>query len=82
MRLVGKPNYLTMTRPYIPFSVGVVNVFINSPCDSNWNDVVWKGHLGNDLFISREAIPTLLYIQIQIGKMMLLIEDQHQVIVF
>lgn len=82
MRLVGKPNYLTMTRPYISFSVGVVNLFINSPCDSNWNVVVRKGHLGNDLFISTEAIPTLLYIQMQIGKMMLLIEDQHQVIVF
>ena len=43
---------------------------------------ILKGHLGNDLFFSTEALPKLLDIQMQIGKMMLIIQDQHQVIVF
>jgi hypothetical protein len=43
---------------------------------------ILKGHLGNDLFITTEAIPILLDIQLQIGKMMLMTDDQHQVIVF
>jgi len=41
-RLVGKLNYLTMTRPDILFDGSVVTVsqFLNSPCDSHWNFVV------------------------------------------
>jgi len=39
-RLVGKLNYLTMTRPDISFVVSVVSQFLNSPCDSHWNVVV------------------------------------------
>ncbi|CAJ2657775.1 unnamed protein product [Trifolium pratense] len=39
-RLVGKLNYLTLTRPDILFPVSVVSQFLNSPCDSHWNAVV------------------------------------------
>ena len=34
-RLVGKLNYLTITRPDISFLVSVVSQFLQSPCDSH-----------------------------------------------
>ena len=34
-RLVGKLNYITITRPDIYFPVSVVNQFLQSPCDSH-----------------------------------------------
>ena len=34
-RLVGKLNYLTITRPDISFPVSVVIQFLQSPCDSH-----------------------------------------------
>uniref|UniRef100_F6GZU0 Protein kinase domain-containing protein n=1 Tax=Vitis vinifera TaxID=29760 RepID=F6GZU0_VITVI len=39
-RLVGKLNYLTITRPNISFSVSVVSQFLQSPCDSHWDAVI------------------------------------------
>ena len=39
-RLVGKLNYLTITRPDISFPVRVVSLFLQSPCDSHWDVVV------------------------------------------
>ena len=39
-RLVGKLNYLTITRPDISFPVSVVSQFLQSLCDSHWNAVV------------------------------------------
>ncbi|RVX19446.1 Retrovirus-related Pol polyprotein from transposon RE2 [Vitis vinifera] len=36
-RLVGKLNYLTITRPDISFPVSVVSQFLQSPCDSHWD---------------------------------------------
>ena len=39
-RLVGKLNYLTLTRPDISFPVSVVSQFLNSPCVNHWNAVV------------------------------------------
>jgi hypothetical protein len=36
-RLVGKLNYLTVTRPDITFAVSVVSQFLNAPCDDHWN---------------------------------------------
>ena len=39
-RLIGKLNYLTITRPDISFPVSVVSQFLQSPCDSHWDAVV------------------------------------------
>ena len=39
-RLVGKLNYLTITRPDISFLVSVVSQFLHSPCDSHWDVVI------------------------------------------
>ena len=39
-QLVGKLNYLTITRPDISFPVSVVSEFLQSPCDSHWDVVV------------------------------------------
>ncbi|RVW25594.1 Retrovirus-related Pol polyprotein from transposon TNT 1-94 [Vitis vinifera] len=39
-RLVGKLNYLTITRPDISFPVSVVSQFLQSPCDSHWDAVI------------------------------------------
>ncbi|RVW47659.1 Retrovirus-related Pol polyprotein from transposon TNT 1-94 [Vitis vinifera] len=36
-RLVGKLNYLTITRPDISFPVSVVSQFLQSPCDNHWD---------------------------------------------
>ncbi|KAJ9701155.1 hypothetical protein PVL29_006480 [Vitis rotundifolia] len=39
-RLVGKLNYLTITRSDISFPVSVVSQFLQSPCDSHWDAVI------------------------------------------
>ena len=39
-RLVGKLNYLTVTRPDIAFSMSVLSQFLSAPCDSHWEAVV------------------------------------------
>ena len=39
-RLVGKLNYLTVTRPDISFAVRVVSQFLNSPCEEHWNAII------------------------------------------
>ena len=39
-RLVGKLNYLTITRPDISFLVSVVSQFLQSPCYSHWDVVI------------------------------------------
>ncbi|RVX18665.1 Retrovirus-related Pol polyprotein from transposon TNT 1-94 [Vitis vinifera] len=39
-RLVGKLNYLTITRPDISFPVSVVSQFLQSPYDSHWDVVI------------------------------------------
>nr|XP_009802348.1 PREDICTED: uncharacterized protein LOC104247899 [Nicotiana sylvestris] len=39
--LVGKLNYLTVTRPDISYPVSVVSQFMNSPYDNHWDAVVW-----------------------------------------
>ncbi|RVW63210.1 Retrovirus-related Pol polyprotein from transposon RE1 [Vitis vinifera] len=39
-RLVGKLNYLTITRPDISFHISVVSQFLQSPCDSHWDAVI------------------------------------------
>ena len=39
-KLVGKLNYLTLTRPDISFAVSVVSQFLQAPCDSHWDAVI------------------------------------------
>ena len=39
-RLVGKLNYLTVSRLDISFSMSVVSQFMTSPCQSHWEAVV------------------------------------------
>ncbi|OWM65682.1 hypothetical protein CDL15_Pgr017179 [Punica granatum] len=39
-RLVGKLNYLTVTRPDISFAVSVVSQFLDSPTETHWNAVI------------------------------------------
>ena len=39
-RLVGKLNYLTVTRPDISFAVSLVSQFLNSPFEDHWNAVI------------------------------------------
>ena len=39
-RLMGRLNYLTITRPDISFPVSVVSQFLQSPCDSHWDAVI------------------------------------------
>jgi hypothetical protein len=40
-RLVGRLNYLTVTRPDISFDVSVISKFLNYPCDSHWEAALW-----------------------------------------
>lgn len=39
-RLLGKLNYLIITRPDISFAIRVESRFINSPCEGHWNAVI------------------------------------------
>ncbi|KAI5430700.1 hypothetical protein KIW84_035060 [Lathyrus oleraceus] len=39
-RLVGKLNYLTVTRPDISFAVNMVSQFLNSPCQEHMDAVI------------------------------------------
>ena len=39
-RLVGRLNYLTITRSNISFPVSVISQFLQSPCDSHWDVVI------------------------------------------
>ena len=38
--LVGKLNYLTITRPDISFAVSVVSQFLQNPYSSHWDAVI------------------------------------------
>lgn len=39
-RLVGKLNYLTVTRPHISFAVSMVSQFLNSSCQEHMDVVI------------------------------------------
>ena len=43
-RLVRRLNYLTITRLNISFPVSVVSHFLQSPCDSHWDVVIYILH--------------------------------------
>ncbi|RVW86785.1 Retrovirus-related Pol polyprotein from transposon TNT 1-94 [Vitis vinifera] len=70
-RLVGKLNYLTITRPDISFPVSVVSQFLQSPCDSHWDAVIRilryiKVHQAKVCCTRTEVILRLLVTQMQI----------------
>ncbi|RVW78786.1 Retrovirus-related Pol polyprotein from transposon TNT 1-94 [Vitis vinifera] len=70
-RLVGKLNYLTITRPDISFPVSVVSQFLQSPCDSHWDAVIRilryiKSTPGQGVYENR-GHTQLLVTQMQIG---------------
>ena len=59
-RLVGKLNYLTVTRPNITHSVSVVNQYMSSPTIDNWAAVehilcYLKGALGRVILYSNHG---------------------------
>jgi len=39
-RLVGKLIYLTITSPDLSFVVGMVSLFMESPCVGHWNSII------------------------------------------
>ena len=59
-RLVGKLNYLTITRADISLPVSVVSQFLQSPYDSHWDVVVLilryiKGTLGQGVLYENKG---------------------------
>lgn len=64
-RLVGKLNYLTVTRHDISFPVSVVSQFMTSPCQSHWEVVV----------------RILRYIKSALGKGLLFEDQGHEHII-
>ncbi|RVW88304.1 Retrovirus-related Pol polyprotein from transposon RE1 [Vitis vinifera] len=71
-RLVGKLNYLTITRPDISFPVSVVSQFLQSPCDSHWDVVIRilryiKSSPGQGVLYENRGHTQVLVTQMQIG---------------
>ena len=59
-QLVGRLNYLTITRPNISFPVSVVSQFLQSPCDSHCDTVICilryiKGTLGQGVLYENKG---------------------------
>ena len=84
-RLVGKLNYLTVTRPDISFAVSVVSQFLNSPCVDHLNAVTRilkyiKGSPRKGLLYM--TILELYAIQMRTGQGLHQIEDLLPDIVF
>ena len=78
-RLVGKLNYLTITRIDISFSVSVVSQFLQSPCDSHWDVMIRilhyiKGTQGQGVLYKTEVTPRLSDIVMQTGQVHLQID--------
>ena len=73
-RLVGKLNYLIITRLDISFPLNVVSQFLQSPCDSHLDAVVHilcyvKGTIGQcGCCMRTKVIPRLLAIMMQTGQ--------------
>jgi hypothetical protein len=38
--LVGRLNYLTVTRPDITFAASIVSQYLSAPCDCHWNTII------------------------------------------
>jgi hypothetical protein len=41
-RMIGSLLYLTATRPYIQFAMGLCARFQSSPCSSHWTTIQWS----------------------------------------
>ena len=59
-RLVGKLNYLIITRPNIAHSVSIVSQYMSSPTIDNWTAVehilcYWKGAPGQGILYSNHG---------------------------
>ena len=87
MWLVGKLNYLTVTRPVISFPVSVVSQFMTSPCDSHWEAVVRilryiKSAPTKDYSLRSKVMSISLDMQTLIGQDHPLTDVRHPNIVF
>ena len=85
-RLVGKLNYLTITRPDIAFVVSVVSQFVSSPCDSHWNVVMqilrYIKRVPSKGLLYEDKAQIFVVMQMRIGQDLLLIVSQSLGIVF
>jgi len=85
-RLVGKLNYLIVTRPDISFAVSEVSQFLNSPREDHWNALIRilkyiKGSTGKGLLYGHNNHTKVVCYSDDIGQDLHLIEDQLPVIV-
>ena len=77
-RLVGKLNYLTITRPYISFAVSVLGQYMKDPHLPHWEAVIrimryLKAHPGRDLlYIANGHLRVKAFL-------MLIGQDHHQI---
>ena len=79
-RLVGKLNYLTITRPNISYAVSVVSQFLEAPRVSHWEAVTrtiryLKGQPSLGYCIDRMDILGSKVLLMQIGQVLLQIDN-------
>ena len=85
-RLVGKLNYLTVTRPDIAYSVSVVSRYMSSPTVDHWKAVeqilgYLKGAPGRGILYGNHGHTRIECSQMLIGQDVRKIEDPLQDIV-
>jgi len=72
-QLVGKQNYLTVTRPDIAFVVSVVSQFLSAPRIIHWEVIMWilrylNKSLVKGFYIQIVDTPQLLVFQMPIWQ--------------
>lgn len=78
-RLVGKLNYLTVTRPNIAYPVTVVCQFMSAPHTTHWDAAIrilryLKGSPGKGLVYSDQGHSKIAVFTVPIGQVVLLVE--------